>query len=132
MKKVTRLMVLLLSLTILWGCELALIGAGAGLGVGAYRYIEGNVARMYPLSFNSGWDATNKALANLYISVSNSINEGAKGAIEGVQKDGTKVVIRLEDRGQSVTDISVRVGFWGKAKEAERIHEEIKTVAGLK
>ncbi len=132
MKKVIRLMVLLLSLTILWGCELALIGTGAGLGVGAYRYIEGSVARMYPLSYDSAWDAANKALASLYISVSNSINEGSKGTIEAVEKDGTKVVVRLEDKGQNVTDISVRVGFWGNTKEAERIHEEIKTAAGLK
>lgn len=133
MKKITRVMVLLLSLTFSWGCEAILIsGIGAGLGVGAYRYIEGSVARVYPLAYNSAWDATNKALANLYMSVSNSINEGVKGTITAVQKDGTKIEIKLEDKGQNVTDISVRIGFWGSRKDAERVHEEIKSAAGLK
>jgi hypothetical protein len=132
MKKTTRLIALLLSLTFLSGCEVALIGAGAGVGVGTYRYIEGSVESLYPLSYNSAWDAANTALANLYISVSNSINEGIQGTIEAVRKDGTNVTIKLKDKGQNVTDISVRVGFWGNRKDAERIHEEIKAVAGLK
>ena len=133
MRKTAGVMILLLSLTFLWGCEAILIsGIGAGLGVGAYRYIEGSVARVYPLAYNSAWDVTNKALANLYMSVSNSINEGVKGTITAVQKDGTKIEIKLEDKGQNVTDISVRIGFWGNRKDAERIHEEIKSAAGLK
>jgi len=132
MKKIIRLMVLLLSLTFLLGCEVALIGAGAGFGAGAYRYIEGSVEALYPLSYNSAWDASNTAMANLSISVSNSLNEGVQGMIEGVRKDGTNVTIRLKDKGQNVTDISVRIGFWGNRKDAERIHEEIKAVAKLK
>ena len=49
-----------------------------------------------------------------------------------MQKDGTKIEIKLEDKGQNVTDISVRIGFWGSRKDAERVHEEIKSAAGLK
>jgi hypothetical protein len=115
----------------LFGCELALVGLGAGLGVGTYKYIEGSVEKDYPIAYNSAWDATNTALANLYISVTNSVNEGTKGTIQAVRKDGIKVTITLKDRGQGVTTISIRVGFFGNIKDAERIHEEIKTVAGL-
>lgn len=133
MKKIMRLVALLLSLTFLWGCA-ALVGGvvGAGVGVGAYKYIEGSVERDYPLAYNSAWDATNTALANLYMSVSNSINEGTKGTIEAVQRDGTKITIKLKDRGQGVSTINVRVGFLGSREKAERIHEEIAAVAGLK
>jgi hypothetical protein len=136
MKKIIRLAVLLLSLTFLWGCELALVGVGvgvgAGLGVGAYRYIEGSVEKDYPVSYTSSWSATNTALANLYIGISNSLDEGVKGKIEGTRKDGERVIIKLTDKGQGVTAINIRVGFFGNVKDAERIHEEISATADLK
>ncbi len=131
MKKFTRTAVLLLSLTLLWGCEVALIGVGAGVGVGAYKYIEGNLERDYPLAFDSAWDAVNTSLENLQMSVSNSINEGTKGKIEAVRRDGTNITIRIKDRGQGVSRISVRVGFFGSRDEARRVHEEIFRTAGL-
>lgn len=132
MKRIARLAVLLISLILLTGCALAWIGIGAGVGVGTYRYIEGSVEALYPLSYNSAWDATNTALANLYISVSNSINEGVQGTIEGVRKDGRGVTISLKDEGKDITKIRIRVGFFGSRQDAERIHEEIKAVAGLR
>ncbi len=132
MKQMVRLVVLLLSLTFLWGCELALVGFGAGLGIGAYKYIEGGVERDYPLEYNSAWDAANTALSNLYVSISDSINEGAQGKIDGVRKDGVKVIIKMKDKGTGITTIHVRVGFVGNRVEAEGIHDEIKAVAGLR
>ncbi|MBI5195915.1 MAG: DUF3568 family protein [Nitrospirae bacterium] len=136
MKKFFRLTVLLLSLTCLWGCgaEVFLIGAGIGAGVGAgtYKYLEGSMTRDYPLAYTKAWETTNTALANLSITVSNSSNEGVKGNITAVRKDGTKVAIYITDRGQGVSTISVRVGNFGDKQDAQRIHEEIATVAGIK
>jgi len=131
MKKVSRLLIVLLSLTFLWGCELALIGLGAGVGIGTYKFIEGKLDRQYPLEFKKAWDATNTALANLQISISGSLNEGVTGDLEGVRRDGVKVYISLKDMGQKVTYISVRVGTFGDRVEAERIHDEIVSVAGI-
>ena len=132
MKKIIRFTALSLSLLFLCGCALAVFGVGAGVGVGTYRYVEGKLERSYPLSYTSAWNTTNTVLSNLYISVSNSINEGVQGTIESVRKDGKKVVIVLNDKGRNVTDISIRVGFWGNREDAERIHDEIKRVAGLR
>jgi hypothetical protein len=133
MKNIIKLGAVSMSLLFLWGCALLVGGiVGAGLGVGGYRYVEGSVERDYPLSFHSAWDATNTALANLSISVSNSANEGDQGVIEAVRKDGRKVEIKMSDRGQNVTAVSIRVGLLGAKKDAERIHEEILEVAGLK
>ncbi|GBE05138.1 MAG TPA: DUF3568 family protein [Nitrospirae bacterium] len=129
MRQTTRLIGLLLSITLLWGCVPVALVVGAGVGVGTYKYIDGNLEREYPLSFNSAWDATNTSLANLSISISNSVNEGVKGKIEAVRMDGSKITIKLKDKGQGVTTISVRVGFFGSRDEAERIHEEILRVS---
>jgi hypothetical protein len=131
MKRTAGLIILALSLTVFWGCELALIGLGAGIGAGTYRFIEGRLERQYPVAYATAWDATNTALANLEISISGSLNEGAKGAIEGVTKDGVKVFISLKDMGQKVTSIGIRVGNFGDRAESERIHNEIAKVAGI-
>jgi len=131
-KGIVRLMALLLSIIFLCGCELALIGVGAGIGVGAYKYIEGSVTRDYPIPYKKAWEATNTALGNLAITISSSVDNGVKGHIEAVRKDGTSVLINLKDRGHGVTTISIRVGTFGVRKDAERIHEEIMAVAGLK
>jgi hypothetical protein len=130
MKKPGRLSILL-CLLFLYGCAAAWFGAGLGIGVGAYKYVEGNLIRNYPLTYSEAWDAVNTALANLKISVSNSINEGTHGTIEAVRKDGIKVVIKLKDKGRKVTSIGVRVGIFGNRKDAERIHDEIAAVAGI-
>jgi hypothetical protein len=131
MKKIAGLLVLLLSLTMLWGCELLLIGVGAGVGIGTYKFIEGKLERQYPLEYQKAWDATNTALANLQISISGSLNEGVKGEIEAVRKDGTKIFISLKDMGQKVTSIGVRTGTFGDRSDSERIHNEIASVAGI-
>lgn len=125
------LIILSCALFFLYGCAAAWFGVGAGVGIGAYKYIEGNVVRNYPLAYSEAWDATNTALANLKISISNTINKGTKGTIEAVRRDGKRVVIKLKDKGQKVTSIGIRVGLFGSPKDAEEIHEEIASVAGI-
>ena len=131
MKRIARLLVLLVSLTFLWGCALAWVGVGAGAGIGGLKYIEGRLERQYPIEYARAWDATNTALANLQISVTGSLNEDVKGEIEAVRKDGVKVSISLKDMGQRVTSIAIRVGTFGDRDEAKKIHDEIASVAGI-
>jgi hypothetical protein len=131
MKRAVRLLVLILSLTVLWGCELALIGVGAGIGAGTYKFIEGKLVRQYPVEYAKAWDAANTALANLQISISGSLNEGTKGEIEAVRKDGSRIFLSLKDMGQKVTSIGVRVGTFGDRSESEKILDEIARTAGI-
>jgi hypothetical protein len=131
MKKRTRLMFLLSSLIFFYGCAAVLLGVGAGVGIGAYKYVEGNLIREYPVAYPKAWDAANASLASLKIGVTNSVNTGVKGTIEAVQKDGSKVVLNLKDKGQNVTSISIRVGILGDRKSAERVHNTIASEAGL-
>jgi hypothetical protein len=131
MKKLKQLIVLLSALFVLSGCAAVWLGVGAGVGIGTYKYVEGRLSREYPLAFSRAWDATNSALANLQISTSNSMDEGVKGEIEAVRRDGTKVAISLKDMGQNVTSISVRVGILGDRGLAERIHDEIASVSQI-
>ncbi|GBD97281.1 hypothetical protein BMS3Abin06_02177 [bacterium BMS3Abin06] len=133
MKRLKNLTILISAIFFLYGCglELALVGVGAGVGIASYKYIDGQLVREYPLAYDRAWDAANKALENLQISTSSSMNEGGKGTIEAVSKDGKKVQLSLKDKGLGVTSITVRVGIFGDRLEAQKIHEEIASVSGL-
>ncbi len=131
MKKVKKLILLTTALLFLYGCAAAWFAAGGLAALGGYKYIEGNLSRDYPLAYARAWDATNSALANLQISISKSMDEGAKGEIKAVRKDGKKVVVTLKDKGQGVTSITVRVGIFGDRSKSERIHDEIASVSGI-
>lgn len=132
MKTFKKLFICIFTLMFLYGCVAAWLGLGAGVGIGTYRFIEGRLSRDYPLAYASAWAATTKALENLQISTSNSMDEGISGQIEAVRRDGKKVVINLDDKGQGVTSISIRVGMVGDRDSAEQIHNEIAAVAGIK
>jgi len=131
MKKTKKLIFLAVSLFFLYGCELALLGIGAGGGIAGYKYYEGQTSTELPLKYSSAWNATNKALENLNISISTSDNRDTQGTITGLQKDGKSVSIKLKERSQWVTAITVRVGKLGDNDAAERILNEITSVAGL-
>ena len=75
MGKLQRITALISVMFFLYGCAAVLLGVGAGVGIGAYKFIEGRLVREYPLHYGKAWDATNGALTNLKISVSNSIDE---------------------------------------------------------
>ncbi|MBC8414255.1 MAG: DUF3568 family protein [Nitrospira sp.] len=132
MKGLKRLIIILAAVSMCYGCAAALIGVGAGMGIGAYKYIDGQLSREYPVEMPKAWDAANNALSNLQISITDSLNDVDKATIEAVRRDGSKVSIMLKDRGQGVTTIIVRVGVLGDRDEATRIHDEIASNAGIR
>ena len=131
MKKTKKLIFLAVSLFFLYGCELAILGLGAGGGIAGYKYYEGHTSTELPLKYSRAWNVTNTALENLKISISSSDNRETQGTIKGVREDGKSVSIKLKARSQWVTTISVRVGRLGDRDESERILDEIASVAGL-
>lgn len=131
MKKLKKLFALICMVSCLYGCAAVLLGVGAGVGIGAYRWVEGQLVREYPLEYSRAWDAVNSALNNLNISISSSMNDGDRGTIEAVRKDGTKVVVKLTDKRQGVTSVAVRVGMLGNRDAGERVHDEIARIAGI-
>jgi len=131
MINVKRITVFIMVISLLYSCAPAWMGLGAGIGIGAYKYIEGNLERDYPLAYEKAWEITNEALANLRISITESIKEETWGKIEAVRRDGKVVIIKLEDKGQNVTSIGIRIGIFGDRVASEKIHEEIARIAGL-
>lgn len=132
MKRTKRLIFLAAALFFLYGCELALLGIGAGGGIAGYKYLEEHTSRDFPMEFSRAWDVTNTALENLRISVTKSKNNEINGTIKGIRKDGKEVTVKLKERNRQVTTISIRTGkFLGSREDAEKVLNEIASVAGL-
>ncbi|MBI5057256.1 MAG: DUF3568 family protein [Nitrospirae bacterium] len=131
MKKIRNLLFAVCVLFFVYGCELALVGVGAGAGVLAYKYVDGLLIKEYPVEYTKAWDAANTELSNLKISISDSSNEGRNGKINAVRSDGAKVVIALRDMGQKVTSIGIRVGTLGDRVEADKLHTAIASALGI-
>lgn len=129
MMSLKKILLLIIVLPFLYSCAPAWIGLGAGVGIGTYKYIEGNLERDYPLTYDRTWDITNQVLTNQKISITSSAKD--EGAIDGVREDGKGVIIRLINRGQWITTVRVRVGFMGDKEASARIHDEIARIAGL-
>ncbi len=132
MSKVKNIIVLIAMAFCLSGCAAALLAVGAGAGIGGYKFYEGSLSRDYPIAYARAIDATNSALENHQISVSNSMDEGTVAKIDAVRRDGTKVSLKIKDRGQGVTKISIRVGMLGDRSAAEKIHDQIAAVSGIR
>ena len=131
MKKAQKFLALMSLLFFAYGCELALIGVGAGAGIASYKFIEGRLIQEYPLDLDRAWNSTNKALESLKVSISDSIKGVGKGTINAVKEDGRKVRITFKVKGPGVTSIAIRVGGFGDRVEAMKIHEKIVSVAGI-
>lgn len=125
--------ILMGTIFLLYGCvaEVLLLGIGAGLGTASYMYVDGLLAIEYPLEYDKAWAAANKALENFQISITDSVNEKGVGKIEAVRKDGKRVVVKLRQKDDAVTTIAIRIGTFGDQLEAQKVHDEITSIAGI-
>ncbi len=128
---IKKFILLLCSLSILYGCAAAWFTGGGLAALGVYKWIEGRLSRDYPLAYSDAWDVANKTLENLGISISNSISEDGKGRIEAVNKDGKKITLILKDQGLGITNIIVVVGLFSDREAAEEVHDEILSMSGI-
>jgi hypothetical protein len=129
MRAIRKMVILICSLSVLYGCAAAWFVGGGVAALGGYRWIEGRLSRDYPIAYSTAWDVSNSALANLEISISNSMDEGNKGRIEAVRKDGKKITLILKDKGLGITNIVVVVGLFSDRESAEKVHDEILSVS---
>ena len=129
MRVIKKMVLLLCSLSVLYGCAAAWFVGGGVAALGGYRWVEGHLSRDYPIAYSVAWDVANRALINLEISISNSMDEGKKGRIEAVRKDGKKITLILKDRGLGITNIIVVVGLFSDRESAEKVHDEILSIS---
>ncbi len=118
------LMSALLACQLLAGC--AFFVAGAVVGAGAYTYVNGELKRTYQATYDHAVQASERALAEMNISIKSIEKQGLTTVIEG-NFNGKPVLVNIARVDLNITEIGVRsgyVGVWDKGFSTE-IHEKI-------
>ena len=118
-------MVLLACMILLAGC--AALVAGTAAGVGVYTYVNGELKRSYPESFEKIYPICIETLESLKISIDEKVSDGISATISAKRADQTPVWVKVFMITPKITEVSVRsgvVGVWDK-KVSELIHASI-------
>ena len=125
MKATSMIIVLVACMTVITGC-VALI-AGTAAGVGVYTYMDGELKRSYPESFDKVYTICTDTLEGLKINIEEKESDGISATINAKRADGTPVWVKVFMITPKITEVSVRsgvVGIWDK-KVSELIHASI-------
>ena len=97
------------------GCAAVIIGAG--VGAGAYAYIDGALKRSYPANYEKTYQVCTGILKDLQQSIKDESTDGLQTTFETERSDGTPMTIRVIIQKPEWTEVSVRtgvVGLWKK------------------
>ncbi|MFQ6672934.1 MAG: DUF3568 domain-containing protein [Candidatus Tectimicrobiota bacterium] len=123
-----RLVVILLIGLVSAGCGgVALLATGAGVGVGTYAWIQGELKRSYPATYDTVWNAARDALQSLEMPVLSEQRDALKGTIMAKRADGNDVRVNVKYLTDRTTEVAVRVGLFGDRAASTMIHESIQT-----
>ncbi len=124
--KLSLYAVSLLAVTLLTGCEVLLIGAGAAAGVGGVAYVKGELVVAESVTLDKAWKATENAMKDLQFTVVKQNETGVDGMFEAQGAGDKKVVIKLKKTSDTVTEFRIRVGTFGDETVSRQVHAKIK------
>jgi hypothetical protein len=125
MKPTLKLVALLAGLLLFTGCAALIAGTAAGVGV--YTYVNGDLKRSYPESYEKTYAICLETLESLKIQIEEKESDGISAAIRGKRADESPVWVKVVMIAPKITEVSVRsgvVGVWDK-KVSELIHASI-------
>jgi hypothetical protein len=114
------------------GCAF-LVGTavGGGAGVGATKYVKGEMEGSYAATMETTWVACQNALKEVGIEIYGSVKEKpTHWMLQGRSEGGEKVKVTLDALSNKVTKVSVRVGIFGDKQLSKRIHDAISRRLG--
>ena len=116
---------LLVGMWLLTGC--AAVVVGAGVGVGTYTYIKGELIRSYQAGYGDTLQVCIDILNDLEQPIISKTTDGEKTTLQSKRKDGTGQTIDVSIINADMTQVSVRtgvVGYW-KKDISQQFHEFI-------
>ena len=125
MRKSIGLIALVIMVTALCGCPVALVGtAMVGTGAGTYVFVNSELKTDYYYSFDQVWSATEKTIASMRgteVAPAKSIGNGSIDAVIS----GEKVHISILYKDKNITNVGIRVGIVGNEAASKMIHGNI-------
>ena len=119
---------ILLSLLLLGGC---LVGVGAMLGVGAYQWMEGTMAKDYPRKMEPTYRACVEACKIMKLKIQKESYGPMNSNITATAPDGTNVFIDLIARPNDITTVKVRFGLMGDKDQSAYFHRNVMKNLGI-
>lgn len=110
----------------LWGCAAALVGAGAGIGIGTYSYIKGELKVTYPVAYQEVVGATEAAVKDLGFTLLKEEKDAIRCRIKARMADGTKVSLKVDRLSPRITELRVKVGWFGNRDVSIQIMRAIE------
>lgn len=110
------------------GC---LMAVGAALGIGAYTWVEGTMAKDYPRPMEPTYQACIAACQTMALAIEKETFDPTHSHILAVMKDGTKVYIDLIARPNNITTVKVRFGFMGNKDQSAYFHRNVMRYLGI-
>lgn len=120
--------VLVLSLTS-WvfmsaGCVPLVIGAAAG--VGGYAWVNGELAKEYPVSAEKLYRAALRGVKKLNLAITSEKSDRLSGKISAKFADGKTVDVNIEAVTEKTAKLKVRVGMFGDKTKSEMVLSAIE------
>ncbi len=119
-----------IALVAVTGCVAVIFAAGAAAGVSGAVWIHGDLETSLAGSLPHVRDAATAALQKMGNGVSVEGTGDLAGTLTSYTGDGRKITIELKSLSASVTEIHVRVGFWGDRDLSQHIMEDIDSRLG--
>ena len=122
--KSTAVVVALLGLVLVaYGCAAV---AGAAAGAGTYAWTQGKLSFSTPDPVPEVQDAVLDAFEELDIQMTEQEVDPLGGTIKGITETGEEVTIDLQPQAEDITEVEIRVGFFGDRGASERIADAIR------
>lgn len=102
----------------------AIVAGGAGAAA-AYTYISGWLGRDYDASLADAYQASLDALEKNKINVVEKNREMASATIKAESEKQT-YWIKLESKGEKLTNVAVRAGLIGDEAASKKLHRDIE------
>lgn len=126
MKNILLVIVAALSLAVLNGCAVLVVGGAAAAGAGTVVYLDGELKDTQSYSLEAVYSASLAGLKDMQFSVVNSSKDTINAKILARTATDTKVQITLTKQSPTLTEIRIRVGTFGDEQMSRQILDKIK------
>ena len=119
----------LLFLILLSGCApLVLVGGGAILGIGGYKYMKGKMTVIYQAPYEKTWSSSIKALEELGYKIAEKKEKMSSGKIYTEGPEMKKVTLAFKYMSTQETEVTIKVGIFGDENDSNIIKDKIADI----
>jgi len=106
------------------GCVAPLLVVGAGAG--GYAYVTGKLTFTEATTVEKALNAAEKALKDLELTPEGKAKDTVSAKVEARTAKDQNVKIEMTNKGEKITEITIRVGVFGDEAYSRKIYERIK------